>query len=226
MLKLLDPHSSRYLGPIEAIRESFADSARIRRRWSAAIQAAIDELMNRIEPGELQERFDRGLKRGALLGATNKMKYWDLYTEFYQVLNQRNEQGLPTLFAEELARTYAEKSQEAPEEEADGAMANLSAASACASSRSAPHLLRAAPADPIRRDPIQNVDVAADVLHEAHRLPAARIAALHARVPLRLRQQRQVFAHVAPRVRILAVHLRQDARVLQMARRRRCTRRA
>ena len=49
--------------------------------------------MNRIEPGELQERFDRGLKRGALLGATNKMKYWDLYTEFYQVLNQRNEQG-------------------------------------------------------------------------------------------------------------------------------------
>ena len=65
--------------------------------------------MNRIEPGELQERFDRGLKRGALLGAANKMKYWDLYTEFYQVLNQRNEQNLPTLFAEELARTYAEK---------------------------------------------------------------------------------------------------------------------
>ena len=65
--------------------------------------------MNRIEPGELQEKFDRGLKRGALLGAANKMKYWDLYTEFYQVLNQRNEQNLPTLFAEELARTYAEK---------------------------------------------------------------------------------------------------------------------
>ena len=36
------------------------------------------------------------------------MKYWDLYSEFYQALNQRNEQGLPTLFAEELARTYAE----------------------------------------------------------------------------------------------------------------------
>jgi predicted component of type VI protein secretion system len=74
-----------------------------------AIHAAVDELMNRIEPGELQERFDRGLKRGPLLGAANKMKYWDLYTEFYQVLNQRGEQGLPTLFSEELARTYAEK---------------------------------------------------------------------------------------------------------------------
>ena len=109
VLKLLDPHSSRYLGPIEAIRESFADIRTHQAGLVGSIQAAVDELMNRIEPGELQERFDRGLKRGPLLGATNKMKYWDLYTEFYQVLNQRSEQGLPTLFSEEFARTYAEK---------------------------------------------------------------------------------------------------------------------
>jgi type VI secretion system protein len=109
VLKLLDAHSSRYLGPIEAIRDSFADIRAHQTALTSAIQAAIDEVMNRIEPGELQERFDRGLKRGPLLGATNKMKYWDLYTEFYQVLNQRSEQGLPTLFSEELARTYAEK---------------------------------------------------------------------------------------------------------------------
>ncbi|MGH8186024.1 MAG: type VI secretion system-associated FHA domain protein TagH, partial [Steroidobacteraceae bacterium] len=107
VLKLLDPHSTRYLAPIEAIRESFSDLRTHQASLLVAIQAAADELMNRIEPGELQERFDRGLKRGALLGATNKMKYWDLYAEFYQVLNQRNDQGLPTLFAEELARTYA-----------------------------------------------------------------------------------------------------------------------
>lgn len=110
LLKLLDGHSSRYLGPVEAIRDSFADLRTHQLALSAAIQAAIDEVMNRIEPGELQEKFDRGLKRGALLGAANKMKYWDLYTEFYHVLNQRNEQNLPTLFAEELARTYAERS--------------------------------------------------------------------------------------------------------------------
>jgi type VI secretion system protein len=109
VLKLLDPHSTRYLGPIDAIRETFADIRTHQTALVGSIQAAVDELLNRIEPGELQERFDRGLKRGPLLGATNKMKYWDLYTEFYQVLNQRGEQGLPTLFAEEFARTYAEK---------------------------------------------------------------------------------------------------------------------
>lgn len=112
LLKLLDGHSSRYLGPVEAIRDSFADLRTHQVALSSAIQAAVDEVMNRIEPRELQEKFDRGLKRGALLGAANKMKYWDLYAEFYQVLNQRNEQNLPTLFAEELARTYAEKASQ------------------------------------------------------------------------------------------------------------------
>lgn len=110
LMKLLDPHGSRYLGPVEAIRSSFADLRTHQAALTAAIQAATDELMKRIEPGELQERFDRGLKRGAILGAANRMKYWDLYIEFYQALNQRNEQGLPVLFAEELARTYAERS--------------------------------------------------------------------------------------------------------------------
>jgi type VI secretion system protein len=109
VLRLLDPHSARYLGPIETIRESFADLRNHQTALVAAIQAGIDEFMNRIEPGELQDRFDRGLKRGALLGAANKLKYWDLYVEFYQTLNQRNDQGLPPVFAEELARTYAEK---------------------------------------------------------------------------------------------------------------------
>ena len=109
LLKLLDVNNTRYLGVVDAVRDSFADLRTHQVALSAAIQAGIDELMNRIEPGELQERFDRGLKRGALLGAANKMKYWDLYTEFYHVLNQRNEQHLPTLFAEEVARTYAEK---------------------------------------------------------------------------------------------------------------------
>jgi type VI secretion system protein len=113
LVKLFDGHNNtRYLGPVDAIRDSFADLRTHQQSLSGAIQAAIDEVMNRIEPGELQEKFDRGLKRGALLGAANKMKYWDLYTEFYHVLNQRNEQNLPTLFAEELSRTYAEKAQQ------------------------------------------------------------------------------------------------------------------
>ena len=110
MRRLLDPHATRQLGPVEAIRDSFAEHRTHQAALVSAIHAGIDELMKGLEPRDLQERFDRGLKRGALLGATNKMKYWDLFVEFFQVVNQRNEQGLPALFSEELARTYAERS--------------------------------------------------------------------------------------------------------------------
>ena len=110
VIKLLDPHATRQLGPVEAIRDSFAEHRTHQAALVGAIHAGIDELMKGLEPRDLQERFDRGLKRGALLGATNKMKYWDLFVDFFQVVNQRNEQGLPALFSEELARTYAERS--------------------------------------------------------------------------------------------------------------------
>jgi type VI secretion system protein len=110
VMKLLDPHATRQLGPVDAIRESFAEHRTHQAALVSAIHAGVDELMKGLEPRDLQERFDRGLKRGALLGATNKMKYWDLFVEFFQVVNQRNEQGLPALFSEELARTYAERS--------------------------------------------------------------------------------------------------------------------
>jgi len=108
--KLLDGHSSRYLGPVEAIRESFNDLKTHQSSMNTAMQAAVDSLLDRLEPSDLQERFDRGLKRGSLLGAANKIKYWDLYAEFYQVLNQRDEAGLPTLFSEEFAKAYADHS--------------------------------------------------------------------------------------------------------------------
>jgi type VI secretion system protein len=110
VLKLLDPHATRQLGSVDAIRESFAEHRTHQSALVSAIHAGVDELMKGLEPQDLQARFDRGLKRGALLGATNKLKYWDLYVDFFQVVNQRNEQGLPALFSEELARTYAERS--------------------------------------------------------------------------------------------------------------------
>jgi type VI secretion system protein len=109
VLKLLDPHATRQLGSVDAIRESFAEHRTHQAALVSAIHAGVDELMKGLEPSDLQERFDRGLKRGALLGAANKLKYWDLFVDFFQVVNQRNEQGLPALFAEELARTYAER---------------------------------------------------------------------------------------------------------------------
>ncbi|MGE0113389.1 MAG: type VI secretion system-associated FHA domain protein TagH [Steroidobacteraceae bacterium] len=109
MRKLLDTQNSRYLGPVESLREGFADLRSHQQAMIAAMHAALNGTMNRVDPGELQERFDRSLNRGTLMGAANKLKYWDMYAEFFQVLNQRNSDGLPISFAEDFARTYGER---------------------------------------------------------------------------------------------------------------------
>jgi type VI secretion system FHA domain protein len=107
--KLLDTQNSRYMGPVEALRDGFTDLRCHQQAVVAAMHAALNGAMNRVDPGELQERFDRSLNRGSLMGAANKLKYWDMYAEFFQVLNQRNSDGLPITFAEEFAQAYAER---------------------------------------------------------------------------------------------------------------------
>lgn len=107
--KLLDSQSSRYLGPVESLRDGFTELRSHQQAVIAAMHAALNNTMNRVDPGELQERFDRSLNRGALMGAANKLKYWDMYAEFYQVVNQRNGDGLPISFAEDFAQAYNER---------------------------------------------------------------------------------------------------------------------
>ena len=110
--KLLQSRGSRHLGAIDALRDAFGDLRNHRLASDKATEAAVSDLLRRLDPVELQERFDRGLKRAAIPAAAYKSKYWDLYTEFYPLLNQRDARGLPAVFAEEFARKYAETATE------------------------------------------------------------------------------------------------------------------
>jgi type VI secretion system protein len=110
--KLLDGYSTRHLGPVEALREAFTDLKNHQLAIDAGMHAALNDVLGRVDPVELQERFERGLKRNAAPGTTNKSKYWELYTEFYPLLNQRDGRGWPAVFTEEFTRAYAAKVDE------------------------------------------------------------------------------------------------------------------
>jgi len=107
--KLLDSQNTRYLSPVEALRDAFTDLKTHQTAVTSGMHAGINGLMQRINPAELQDRFERNLKRVGGVGANNKGKYWDLYAEFYQVLNQRNNDGLPLSFNEDFVQTYIER---------------------------------------------------------------------------------------------------------------------
>ena len=103
---LLGSNGSSYLPAEDAIESSFKDIKRHEQAMMKAMFRAVQEFMEQFDPEELQSRFDRGLKRGALLSSANKLKYWELYEECYQILTHHEDGHLPDAFSEEFAKAY------------------------------------------------------------------------------------------------------------------------
>ena len=111
LVALFGNSGSKFLPPVDALRQAFEDIKDHQLAHQAAMREAFNEFIGRFDPDELQERFNRGLKRGALMGATNKMKYWDLYRELYEVMTQHSDQAFPRLFGEVFAQAYEDSKE-------------------------------------------------------------------------------------------------------------------
>jgi type VI secretion system protein len=107
MVRLLTTLSTR-AGSVEAIRHNFRELKAQNTASLVATRAAFEEFLGRVNPTELEERFDRATKRG-VFGSQNKAKYWDLYTEMFAGLAQRPADGFPHVFTETFAKTYEAK---------------------------------------------------------------------------------------------------------------------
>ena len=107
LVRLLTTLSTR-AGSVEAIRQNFRELKAQNTASLAATRAAFEEFLGRVDPKELEERFERATKRG-VFGSQNKSKYWDLYAEMFPGLVQRPADGFPHLFTETFAKAYEAK---------------------------------------------------------------------------------------------------------------------
>jgi type VI secretion system protein len=106
LARLFTNRSARFMPPVEAVRSGFADLKKHEKATLNAMQDALAEYLARFAPGKLEEQFDAGLRRVGGQGE-DKGRYWEMYQEFYRVLTQANEAGVPHAFAEEFAKAYA-----------------------------------------------------------------------------------------------------------------------
>lgn len=97
--------SREYMGPVEAVRDAFADINVHQQNLLKALCSAVPEYVNRLDPIVLEDKFARA-GRGALMGATSKLKHWELYKDLFQVVAHHHPGQLPAQFLEELARAY------------------------------------------------------------------------------------------------------------------------
>jgi type VI secretion system FHA domain protein len=107
---LLFRQSSEYLTAVEAVREAFTDVKQHQQHLLAALRTAVGDYVGRLDPEELESKFTR---RNGLIAATNKLKYWDLYKDLYQVVTQGQPGQFPQQFLEEFARAYETESTRA-----------------------------------------------------------------------------------------------------------------
>lgn len=105
LVRLLNTTSKR-AGAVEAIRDHFREMKAHQGALLAAMRAAFEDFLGRVEPKELEARFERATKR-AMFG--NKNKYWELYTEMFGGLVQRPPDGFPHVFIEAFAKAYEAK---------------------------------------------------------------------------------------------------------------------
>jgi type VI secretion system protein len=107
LVRLLTTLSTRE-GSVKAIRQNFRELKAQNTATLTATRAAFEEFLGRVDPKELEERFDRATKRG-VFGSQNKAKYWDLYAEMFVGLAQRPADGFPHLFTETFAKAFEAK---------------------------------------------------------------------------------------------------------------------
>jgi type VI secretion system protein len=104
LVRLLTTLSTRS-GSVDAIRHNFREHKAQNLATIAAMRAAFEEFLGRVDPKELEERFDKANKRG-VFGSSNKARYWDLYAEMFAGLAQRPADGFPHLFVETFAKAF------------------------------------------------------------------------------------------------------------------------
>jgi len=109
---LLFRESSEYLSAVDAVREAFGDTKQHQQLLLSAMRTAVVHYVGQLDPETLENKIGRG---GMLLGAANKLKYWDLFKDLFQVVSQCEPGQFPHQFLEELARAYElEASRAAP----------------------------------------------------------------------------------------------------------------
>jgi type VI secretion system protein len=104
---LLGNASKSCLPAQEAVQASFLEVKNHEKAVPTALVHALKEFMENFAPDELRQQVDRGVKRSRLLGAPNKLKYWDLFEQSYTDLAHGPDDTLPEAFSQEFSRAYA-----------------------------------------------------------------------------------------------------------------------
>jgi type VI secretion system protein len=100
-------HEGRRLDSVQWLREMVGEAKLHESATAQGTRAAFVEFLDRLDPAELEARFERAARRGKARSA-DKAQYWELFTTFYRNLIEMPADHLPHTFVEAFAAAYRE----------------------------------------------------------------------------------------------------------------------
>jgi len=107
LVELLVQHENRRLDSVQWLREVMGDAKLHENASAHATRAAFIEFLDRLDPAELEARFERAARRGKARSA-DKAQYWELFVNFYRNLIEMPADHLPHTFVEAFGSAYRE----------------------------------------------------------------------------------------------------------------------
>jgi type VI secretion system protein len=107
LVRLFESHGRLYGGPVEALRDVLQEAKDHEAALQDGMQAGLDAVLGQLSPGNVADQFEQGRARTLAPGQDPRPKYWEHYAEFFRVITQSRNEGLPIPFSEAFARAYA-----------------------------------------------------------------------------------------------------------------------
>lgn len=107
LVEVLHQHETRRLDGVQWLREQMSTAKDHENAVYQAMQDAFVEFVGRLDPAELEARFERAARRGKLRSA-DKAQHWELYADFYRNLVEKPAEHMPHTFVEAFSLAYRE----------------------------------------------------------------------------------------------------------------------
>ena len=111
LVDLFSQHESRRLDAVQWLRETIDMNKSHGTASSKAMRTAFADFIGRLNPAELESRFQRAGRRNMLPGSS-AARYWELFSEFYKNLCEMPADTLPHTFVEAFANAYKQSLNE------------------------------------------------------------------------------------------------------------------
>ncbi|HWV16209.1 MAG TPA: type VI secretion system-associated FHA domain protein TagH [Cellvibrio sp.] len=101
--------TNAYKRPVDAFREGFQEVGEHQVAVIAGIRNGFERMMNRFDPDNLEQNFNKHGKGGSMIPGMQKAKYWNSYRDHYAGLVDNMESSFQHLFGGDFVNAYEDQ---------------------------------------------------------------------------------------------------------------------